>query len=160
MDAGGLRNGFRVGDWLIEPGESRASKSDQTVTLTDDQLEVLIVLASRHGEAVDHRTLRNEVWPGRQGAEEKLRHTVGALRELFGDKPRHPRYIASVGNDSYALIAHFEPLAPVARAPDLLASGYTAQATFGGRAQHLLGDRVIDLALSVRAPQQHTLARQ
>ena len=138
MDAEGLRNGFRVGDWLIEPGESRASKSDQTVSLTDDQIEVLIVLASRHGEAVDHRTLRNEIWPGRQGAEEKLRHTVGELRELFGDKPRHPRYIASVGNDSYALIAHFEQVAPVARAPDFLASGYAAPATFGGRAQHLL----------------------
>ncbi len=140
MDAGGLRNGFRVGDWLIEPGESRASKSDQTVSLTDDQIEVLIVLASRHGEAVDHRTLRNEIWPGRHGAEEKLRHTIGALRELFGDKPRHPRYIASVGNDSYALIAHFEQVAPVARAPDVLASGYAAQATFGGRAQHLLAE--------------------
>ena len=49
MDAEGLRNGFRVGDWLIEPGESRASKSDQTVSLTDDQVEVLILLASRHG---------------------------------------------------------------------------------------------------------------
>ncbi len=126
MDAEGLRNGFRVGDWLIEPRESRASKSDQTVSLTDDQIEVLIVLASRHGEAVDHRTLRNEIWPGCHGAEEKLRHTVGELRELFGDKPRHPRYIASVGNDSYALIAHFEQVAPVARAPDLLASGYAA----------------------------------
>ncbi len=140
MDAEGLRNGFRVGDWLIEPGESRASKSDQAVSLTDDQIEVLIVLASRHGEAVDHRTLRNEIWPGRHGAEEKLRRTVGALRELFGDKPRHPRYIASVGNDSYALIAHFEQVAPVARAPDLLASGYAAHATFGGRAQHLLAE--------------------
>jgi TolB-like protein/Flp pilus assembly protein TadD/DNA-binding winged helix-turn-helix (wHTH) protein len=140
MDAGGLRNGFRVGEWLIEPGESRASKSDQTVRLTDDQIEVLIVLASRHGEAVDHRTLRNEVWPGRHGSEEKLRHTVGSLRELFGDKPRHYRYIASVGNDSYALIAHFEQVTPVASAPDLLASGYTAPKTLGGRAQHLLAE--------------------
>ncbi len=140
MDAGSLRNGFRVGDWLIEPGESRASKSDQTVSLTDDQIEVLISLASRHGEAVDHRTLRNEIWPGRHGAEEKLRHTVGSLRELFGDKPRHPRYIANVGNDSYALIAHFEQVVPAARAPDLLASGYAAPKTLGGRAQHLLAE--------------------
>lgn len=138
MDAGGLRNGFRVGEWLIEPGESRASKSDQTVRLTDDQIEVLIVLASRHGEAVHHRTLRSEIWSGRQGAEEKLRHTVGALRELFGDKPRHPRYIASVGNDSYALIAHFEQVAPVAGEPAFLASGYAAPTTLSGRAQHLL----------------------
>ncbi|MBK6453099.1 MAG: tetratricopeptide repeat protein [Proteobacteria bacterium] len=87
---------------------------------------------------MDHSTLRNEIWPDRQGAAEKLRRTVGELRELFGDKPRHPRYIASVGNDSYALIAHFEQVAPVANAPDFLASGYAAQATFGGRVQHLL----------------------
>lgn len=140
MDAGGLRNGFRVGDWLIEPGESRASNSDQTVRLTDDQIEVLIVLASRHGEAVDHRTLRNEIWPGSQGAAEKLRRAVGELRELFGDKPRHSRYIASVGNDSYALIAHFEQVAPVAKALDVLPSGYAAPATLGGRAQHLLAE--------------------
>ena len=138
MDAGGLQNGFRVGDWLIEPGESCASKSDQAVSLTDDQIGVLIALALRHGEAVDHSTLRNEIWPDSQGAAEKLRRTVGELRELFGDKPRHPRYIASVGNDSYALIAHFEQVAPVANAPDFLASGYAAQATFGGRVQHLL----------------------
>ncbi|MBP7610400.1 MAG: winged helix-turn-helix domain-containing protein, partial [Steroidobacteraceae bacterium] len=99
---------------------------------------MLIALALRHGEAVDHSTLRNEIWPDSQGAAEKLRRTVGELRELFGDKPRHPRYIASVGNDSYALIAHFEQVAPVANAPDFLASGYAAQATFGGRVQHLL----------------------
>ena len=61
MDAGGLQNGFRVGDWLIEPGESCASKSDQAVSLTDDQIGVLIALALRHGEAVDHSTLRNAV---------------------------------------------------------------------------------------------------
>jgi len=138
MEAASLKDGFRVGDWLVEPRDSRASKNDQTFSLTDDQIEVLIVLASRHGEAVDRRTLRNAVWPGCHGSEEKLRQAVGALRELFGDKPRHPHYIASVGNDAYALIAHFEHVAPVAQAPDPLASGYTAQVTLGGRVEHLL----------------------
>jgi TolB-like protein/Flp pilus assembly protein TadD/DNA-binding winged helix-turn-helix (wHTH) protein len=138
MEAESLKDGFRVGDWLVEPRESRASKNDQTVSLTDDQIEVLIVLASRHGEAVGHRTLRNEIWPGCHGSEEKLRQAVGALRELFGDRPRHPHYIASVGNDAYALVAHFELVAPVVKAPDLLASGYTEQTTFGGHVEHLL----------------------
>jgi TolB-like protein/Flp pilus assembly protein TadD/DNA-binding winged helix-turn-helix (wHTH) protein len=140
MEAESLKAGFRVGDWLVEPRESRASRNGQTCSLTDDQIEVLIVLASRHGEAVDHRTLRNAIWPGCHGSEDKLRQSVGALRELFGDKPRHPRYIASVGNDAYALVAHFEQVAPVAGAPDLLASGYTAHATFGGRVQRLLAE--------------------
>ena len=138
MEAASLKDGFRVGDWLVEPRESRASKNDRTCSLTDDQIEVLIVLASRHGEAVDHRTLRHEVWPGCHDSEQKLRQAVGALRELFGDKPRHPHYIASVSNDAYALIAHFEHVAPVAKAPDPLATGYTAQSTFGGRVEHLL----------------------
>jgi TolB-like protein/Flp pilus assembly protein TadD/DNA-binding winged helix-turn-helix (wHTH) protein len=138
MDAEYLKDGFRVGEWLVEPRESRASTNDRTVSLTDDQIEVLIVLASRHGEAVDHRTLRNSVWPGCQGAEEKLRQCIAGLRALFGDKSRHPHYIASVGNDAYALVAHFERVAPVAPAPDLVATGYNARSTFGGRVQHLL----------------------
>ena len=140
MEAESLAYGFRVGDWLVEPRESRASNNDQTFGLTDDQIEVLIALASRHGEAVDHRTLRNEVWPGGHGAEEKLRETIGALRTLFGDKPRHPRYIASVGHDAYALIAHFEYVAPPAPAANLVATVPTADKTFGGRLLALLGE--------------------
>ena len=138
MDAESLAYGFRVGDWLVEPRESRASKNDQTFSLTDDQIEVLIVLASCHGEAVDHRTLRNEVWPGCHGAEEKLREAIGALRALFGDKPRHPRYIASVGHDAYALIAHFEHVAPPATAMAPVAAGPTAKKTLGARLLNLL----------------------
>jgi TolB-like protein/tetratricopeptide (TPR) repeat protein/DNA-binding winged helix-turn-helix (wHTH) protein len=138
MEAASLESGFRVGDWLVEPRESRASRNDQAVPLTDDQLEVLFVLASRHGEAVDHRTLRNAVWPDCRGAEEKLRETIGALRELFGDKPRHPRYIASVGHDAYALIAHFERVSPPAAATAPIATGPVADRTFGGRLLKLL----------------------
>lgn len=138
MEAEGLHDGFRVGDWLIEPGESRASNSDRTVALTGDQVELLVVLASRHGEAVDHHTLRNAIWPDCHSAEEKLRECVGSLRELFGDRPRQPHYIARVGKDAYALIAHFEQVAPVAKATDSVASGSSAPATFASRVQHLL----------------------
>lgn len=112
MDAAGLQHGFRVGDWLIEPSRSRASSGDVDVTLSDDQLHLLLALARRHGEAVDHRTLRTELWPGQSGTEERLRAAVASLRAQFGEKLRHPRYIASVGNDAYALIAHFEPVTP------------------------------------------------
>ena len=110
MDAARLQQGFRVGDWLIEPRDARASNGDSTSTLTDDQLQVLLVLASRHGEAIDRRSLRAQLWPGQAATDERLRSAVAGLRALFGEKARHPRYIASVGSDAYALIAHFEPL--------------------------------------------------
>ncbi|MGL6222494.1 MAG: tetratricopeptide repeat protein [Steroidobacteraceae bacterium] len=110
MDAARLQQGFRVGDWLIEPRTARASNGDSTSTLTDDQLQVLLVLAGRHGEAIDRRALRAQLWPGQAATDERLRSAVAGLRTLFGEKARHPRYLASVGSDAYALIAHFEPL--------------------------------------------------
>ncbi len=140
MDAASLNDGFRVGDWLIEPRESRASTDDRAVNLTGEQIAVLIALAIRHGEAVNHRTLRNEIWPGGAGAEDKLRQAVGVLRELFGDKPRRPRYIANVGSDAYALVAHFERVAPVATAPALPPIGRRTTAPLVGRWQHLLAE--------------------
>jgi TolB-like protein/Flp pilus assembly protein TadD/DNA-binding winged helix-turn-helix (wHTH) protein len=112
MDAAGLQHGFRVGDWLIEPSQSRATSGDLAVPLSDDQLHLLLVLARRHGEAIDHRTLRAELWPGQSGTEDRLRAAVAGLRMLLGERSRHPRYIASVGSDAYALIAHFETVAP------------------------------------------------
>ncbi len=135
MDADSLDDGFRVGDWLIEPRECRASRDGRAVDLTGEQVLVLMALASRHGEAVNHRTLRNEIWPNGAGAEERLRQAVSVLRELFGDKPRHPRYIASVGNDAYALVAHFERVTPVDAPPALAPDG---RATQVGRWQRLL----------------------
>jgi len=117
MDAARLQQGFRVGDWLIEPREARASNGDRAATLTDDQLQVLLVLASRHGEAIDRRSLRAQLWPGQTATDERLRSAVAGLRALFGEKARQPRYIASVGNDAYVLIAHFELLTPPAVLP-------------------------------------------
>ena len=116
MDAAGREGNYRVGEWLIEPHAARASRGDQSVTLTSEQLQVLTALADRHGEAVLRRTLRTLVWPGQIGAEDRLRETIAALRAIFGDRPRHPQYIATVGQDGYALIAHYQrvesPAAP------------------------------------------------
>lgn len=133
MDAAGLERDYRVGEWLIEPKAARAGKGDQSVTLTPGQLQVLNALAHRHGEAVPRRTLRNIVWPGQPGSEEKLRETIAQLRSVFGDKPRHPQYIATVGQDAYALIAHYEPVTAPEPAP-------VAQSRLIASAHRLLGE--------------------
>ncbi len=46
MDAASLDDGFRVGDWLIEPRESRASTDGHAVDLTGEQVAVLVALAA------------------------------------------------------------------------------------------------------------------
>lgn len=137
MDARSLENGFRLGDWLVEPRESRASCSDRSVSLNDDQVRLLLALASRHGEAIDHHTLRSELWPGHHGTDEKLRLAVAGLRDMFGENARHPRFIANVGKDAYALIAHFERIEPKLPAPPVMPAP-AAKAGFGGRLEALL----------------------
>ena len=108
MDAGDLQDGFRLGDWLVEPREQRVSGRGGTFVVPPPHLQVLMCLVEHHGEAVDSRTLRSRGWAGEPGGDEKLVEAVAALHSLFGDEPRHPRYIVPVGEDGYALIAHFE----------------------------------------------------
>jgi TolB-like protein/Flp pilus assembly protein TadD len=107
MTASSLQNGFRIGEWLIEPAALRASTPDTTRELTPDQLRLLMLLAARHGEAVDRRELRQALWPDQPGSEARLRETVAALRAQLGDSPRHPRHLAAVGHDALALIGPF-----------------------------------------------------
>jgi TolB-like protein/Flp pilus assembly protein TadD/DNA-binding winged helix-turn-helix (wHTH) protein len=133
MDAAGLEGDYRVGEWLIEPHAARASNGDQSVTLTSEQLRILTALAQRHGEAVLRRTLRTLVWPGQPGSEERLREAIAALRAIFGDRPRHPQYIATVGQDAYALIAHYERVEPPPPAP-------VAESRWVGQLHHVLGE--------------------
>jgi TolB-like protein/Tfp pilus assembly protein PilF/DNA-binding winged helix-turn-helix (wHTH) protein len=112
MEAAGLEQGFLVGGWLIEPARALASRDGQSVALTPAQAAVLLALAERHGEAVDRKILRQRAFPGQHASDERLRATIASLRALFEDTPRRPRYIASVGYDAFALIAHFERPAP------------------------------------------------
>ena len=91
MDAASLtRDGFRVGDWLVEPGASRASDpAGHSVELTPNQSRLLVALALHHGEPVSRRALRDSLWPGAAGTEEKLRETVAGLRTLSEETLRY-----------------------------------------------------------------------
>jgi len=116
MDAGDLQNGFRLGDWLVEPRLGRMSGQGRSHTLTTPQLVVLTALAARHGEGITRAALREQAWPGQQATDEVLRATIRDLRQLLGDSPKDLRYIVPVGRSGYTLIASVEPLAHKAAA--------------------------------------------
>jgi TolB-like protein/Flp pilus assembly protein TadD/DNA-binding winged helix-turn-helix (wHTH) protein len=139
MDAASLQDGFQVGDWLIEPSASRARlPPDRTVELTPPQLRLLLALAARHGEAVDRHTLRREIGAGQPVAEGALRAQVASLRDMFGDRPHHPRYITSVGTDAYALVAHFQNLPKLPAAVPVIPAATTPGVA--ARTQALMGE--------------------
>ena len=105
MDAGDLRGGFRLGEWLVEPRASRITGESGPHGLTQAQLELLLLLAARHGEAVSRRDLRESLFPGQPGADVLLRDTVRSLRELLGGSVKDRRYVVGVDHGGLALIA-------------------------------------------------------
>jgi TolB-like protein/tetratricopeptide (TPR) repeat protein/DNA-binding winged helix-turn-helix (wHTH) protein len=110
MDATDLEEGFRLGDWVVEPRLGRVTGHGRSHPLDAHQGRILQVLAARHGEVVDRQVLCDEAWPQEGATDEMLRATVRSLRRLLGDTRDNPRYIAKVAGRGYALIAHFEPL--------------------------------------------------
>src|SRR5512137_823325 len=93
MDAGDLQNGFRLGDWLVEPRLGRMSGQGRSHTLTTQQLAILTALAARRGEVIARAVLREQAWPGQPVTDDVLRATVRELRQLLGDSPKDLRYI-------------------------------------------------------------------
>jgi len=140
MDAADLQGQFRLGECLIEPRESRITGPTGEFVLEPEQLELLLCLARKHGEAVSRAHLRQCAWPNGGGTDQLLRASIRALREALGGSTHDRRYIVSVGRDSFALVAHFEPLPEASGARPAEPSPETAPSTpeptsFFGRLQ-------------------------
>jgi tetratricopeptide (TPR) repeat protein/DNA-binding winged helix-turn-helix (wHTH) protein len=115
-DAGDLQNGYRLGDWVVEPQFGRMSGHGRSHSLTPQQLAILTVLAARHGEVISRAVLSEQAWPGQQVTDDVLRAAMRQLRQLLGDSPKDLRYVVPVGRSGYTLIAPVEPIAPKAAA--------------------------------------------
>jgi TolB-like protein/tetratricopeptide (TPR) repeat protein/DNA-binding winged helix-turn-helix (wHTH) protein len=115
MDASSLRRGFRLGEWLVEPRELRVTGQAGSLSLTQAQLDLLLALAERPGEAVSRRELRERIWPGQAGRDLLLGETARSLREALGGSARDRRYLVAVDRGGFALVARPEPVeCPVA----------------------------------------------
>jgi hypothetical protein len=66
MEALRLQGGFRLGTWLIEPGELRVSGGGETFVVPPEHMQVLLCLVESKGEFVERRTLRNRAYAGRR----------------------------------------------------------------------------------------------
>ena len=104
MDASDLQGGFRLGEWLVEPGESRATGPGGPRDLTREQLALLLALAERTGTPVSRRELRERAWPGRSGMDAALRDAMRSLRELLGGSAADRRYVVPVEHSGFMLV--------------------------------------------------------
>jgi DNA-binding winged helix-turn-helix (wHTH) protein/class 3 adenylate cyclase len=115
----GLRRGFRVGAFEVEPLMGRIAGPHGSQHLQPKVMDVLVFLAQHAGDLVERDTLLQEVW-GRITSEEVLTRCISELRRALGDERGEPRFIETVPKRGYRLLEAVVPSAaeaPPAEAP-------------------------------------------
>ncbi|WP_372619508.1 winged helix-turn-helix domain-containing protein [Alteromonas stellipolaris] len=107
-----------VGDYAVDFKKSRISRGEERIKLEPLAMELLCYLVSRKGEYVSQRELLKNVWGGRVVSDNAIRRVVKKLRDALGDEPRDPKYIKTVPNKGYLLIAdvvidEHQPIPPI-----------------------------------------------
>jgi TolB-like protein/DNA-binding winged helix-turn-helix (wHTH) protein/Flp pilus assembly protein TadD len=95
---------FRIGRWLVNPGEGQISQQDDVRHVRRKAMDVLLVLAETPNIVVEREVLLNKVWGERAVSDEPLTSTIAELRRLLDDGSDH-RYIETVPKRGYRLSA-------------------------------------------------------
>lgn len=96
----------KVGDLEIDVMENRVRCGATVPDLTSTEQAILFVLASNAGHTVTREMIRRSVWGATNAPPSNIvdRH-VRSLRYKLGDSWRAPRYIATVRQAGYRLVA-------------------------------------------------------
>ena len=96
--------GFRIGDWMVEPMLSRINGPSGSAHLEPRAMDVLVALAQRAGELVSRDDLIAAVWKHPHVTDEALSRCISILRHVLSDDQDEPRYIETVRKRGYRLI--------------------------------------------------------
>lgn len=95
-----------VGDLEIDVMRNHVKRGEARPDLTSTEQAILFVLASNAGHTVSREAIRRAVWGSADAPPSNIvdRH-VRSLRSKLGDSWRQPRYIATVRQHGYRLVA-------------------------------------------------------
>lgn len=97
---------FRVGDWCVEPSRHvLLAPSGETIRLAPKTIEVLCLLASRHGHVVARSDILDQVWHLSNAGDDSLNNAISSLRTTFRDDKKNPLYIETIPKRGYRLAA-------------------------------------------------------
>jgi WD40 repeat protein/DNA-binding winged helix-turn-helix (wHTH) protein len=99
---------FYVGEWLVEPEQSRVVRGSETAKLDPKAVQVLTFLAKHPNDVVTKEAVFAAVWDGAFVSDEVLTTAIWGLRKALGDDAKEPRYIQTVPRRGYRLIAPVE----------------------------------------------------
>jgi DNA-binding winged helix-turn-helix (wHTH) protein len=98
---------YYVGEWLVEPEQSRLVRGSETAKLDPKAIQVLSSRGSSN-EVLTKEQIISSVWDGAFVSDEVLTTAIWGLRKAFGDDAKEPRYIQTIPRKGYRLIAPVE----------------------------------------------------
>jgi len=92
----------RTGSVAVDLGNQTVLKNGSEVRLSPTEYGLLVALAERAGQVIDHRTLLRTVWgPGYGDERNYLRTFIQRLRVKLESDPKNPEVIVTVGTRGY-----------------------------------------------------------
>lgn len=116
---------FQVGEWLVDPASREIRPAAEAVEgepqrLGHKPLSVLQLLAQSPGVVVTKDDLIESVWDGAITTDDAVMAVVYELRKALGDDAKSPRYVETIRQRGYRLVADVRP---VGRAQETDGSG-------------------------------------
>jgi WD40 repeat protein/DNA-binding winged helix-turn-helix (wHTH) protein len=99
---------FYVGEWLVEPEQSRLVRGSESAKLDPKAVRVLSFFADHPNEVLTKEQIIGSVWDGAFVSDEVLTTAIWGLRKALGDDAKEPRYIQTMPRRGYRLIAPVE----------------------------------------------------
>lgn len=96
---------FFVDNFRVDILRNQIVHEGESIALEPKVLEVLKLLAEKHGEVVSHDELLNRVWPNVVVAPNALQRCIGQLRKALNDDGKTQSVIVTHPKKGYSLVA-------------------------------------------------------
>lgn len=106
---------FQVGEWVIDPASREIRPVGRSVDgeaqrLGHKPLSVLQLLAESPGAVVTKDELIDSVWDGAITTDDAVMAVIYELRKALGDDAKAPRYVETIRQRGYRLVAEVHPI--------------------------------------------------
>jgi len=100
---------YRFAEFVVSPSQRRVLRAGVEIPLIPRYFDLLLLLLERRHEAVTRHEILDAVWSDVVVSDNALNQAVRALRRVFDDDHRKPRFIATVARHGYRFV-HAEVL--------------------------------------------------
>jgi Tol biopolymer transport system component/DNA-binding winged helix-turn-helix (wHTH) protein len=94
---------FALAGWRVHISQNRLSKDNHEITLEPKAMDVLVSLATAHGESVSRESLLETVWPHVCVADDSLHRAVSRLRRALAQSDELSNVVITVPRRGYRL---------------------------------------------------------